>query len=1087
MKFIADLHIHSKFSMATASNLDLENLYIAAQYKGISLLATGDCTHPGWYAELESKLVPAEPGFYALHPDICSRLDPFIPGACRGKVRFILSSEISCIYKKDGKVRKNHNLVYFPDLKSVRYFNERLGRIGNIVSDGRPILGLDSRNLLEMVLNTHERAFLVPAHIWTPWFSLLGSRSGFNHIRECFDDLTDQIFAVETGLSSDPAMNWRVSFLDNLALISNSDAHSPGNLGREANIFNADFDYMGLYKALREKDPARFLGTYEFYPEEGKYHLDGHRKCGVRFTPKESVEHNGLCPVCGKPLTLGVLYRVCELADRSFVDEKNKIPFHSLVPLKDILSEILDTGSKTKKVQAAYEMILKSLGPEFSVLSEVDTEATRSLGIPLLGEALARVRENRISLEGGYDGDYGKVSIFSSEEKKELSPQTRLFVSDKKKLPGIKEKEIFNKNISFGLKPDKNPLISEKSIGLKENNFILNLNSEQSEAAFYHQGPSLIIAGPGTGKTRTITAKMAWLMQEKKVKGTILAITFTRKAAEEMQERLMRLCGPAAPFLVHTFHGLGYEILREAGLHPVLPDFFVQEMILKNAVRKSGLSFSLKAARENISRNKRILAKGGSVDGEDLLLLTSYEQELHHAGMVDFDDLVGKSISCFLENPAFHKNFKKKFGALCIDEYQDLDAAQYRLLRLVAEDMRLVTAIGDPNQAIYGFRGGDPAFFDVFMKDWPGARRFHLIRNYRSTENILDLAWGVLQGQKERIDGSFRVVSDISGKPIVLKECVSEKDEAAWIADCIQKSVGGTGHHAIYAGKDDHRGERWGFSDIGVLVRTRRQTEILQEIFAKKGIPFETASENFFEEKGMIRSLLAGFRLLAGSAKVTDLLCLPFGMNFSESLVKELWEKDPLVTPHLRTCDELRGLSDEIESLRERCSLPWDSSHLLEVLMEASNPALALKEDPTICLLLNQAKGKKPEEFLSDLVLKKEGDFLDLKAEKVRILTLHASKGLEFPLVFMAGCEAGFLPYTETDSSPEEEERRLFYVGVTRAGACLFMSWANRRMVFGKPENRRLSPFVMELETMLEKEERKQRQRKKKNGQMELF
>ncbi|TYT74168.1 endonuclease Q family protein [Desulfobotulus mexicanus] len=421
MRYIADLHIHSKFSMATASSLDLEHLYISAQYKGISLVATGDCTHPGWFVELESKLLPAEAGFYKLRPEISGKLDVLVPSVCRREVRFILSSEISCIYKKDGKVRKNHNLVYFPDLESVKKFNLRLGRIGNIVSDGRPILGLDSRYLLEMVLETHEHAFLIPAHIWTPWFSLLGSKSGFDSVEACFEDLTPHIFAVETGLSSDPPMNRRVSFLDNLTLVSNSDAHSPGNLGREANILDTEFDYMGLYHALKNQNSKSFLGTYEFYPEEGKYHLDGHRKCGVRLTPEESMKLGGLCPVCGKALTLGVLYRVCELSDRNHPEEKRKIPFHSLVPLKNILSEILGVGPNTKKTGKSYEQIINGLGPEFSVLWEMEIDNINTLGIPILGEAILRVRENRITIEGGYDGDYGKVEIFSKEEKKELS------------------------------------------------------------------------------------------------------------------------------------------------------------------------------------------------------------------------------------------------------------------------------------------------------------------------------------------------------------------------------------------------------------------------------------------------------------------------------------------------------------------------------------------------------------------------------------------------------------------------------------------------------------------------------------------
>ncbi|MBL7180009.1 MAG: DNA helicase, partial [Desulfobacterales bacterium] len=288
MKFIADLHVHSHFSRATAKNLNLENMYIAAQLKGITVVGTGDFTHPGWFAELKEKLVPAEEGLFKLKDEIAERCDKQIPKLCRRSVRFLLVSEISNIYKKNQKTRKNHNLVYMPGLDTAEKFNSKLARIGNIKSDGRPILGLDVKDLLEIILETSDRAFLIPAHIWTPWFSLLGSKSGFDSIEECFEDLTPFVFAVETGLSSDPSMNWRVSGLDGLTLVSNSDAHSPLKLGREANIFNTELSYPAIKSAIQTGDSDRFMGTIEFYPEEGKYHLDGHRKCNIRLRPEKT-------------------------------------------------------------------------------------------------------------------------------------------------------------------------------------------------------------------------------------------------------------------------------------------------------------------------------------------------------------------------------------------------------------------------------------------------------------------------------------------------------------------------------------------------------------------------------------------------------------------------------------------------------------------------------------------------------------------------------------------------------------------------------------------------------------------------------
>ncbi len=304
MKFIADLHVHSHFSRATARSLDLENLYISAQLKGITVVATGDITHPEWFKEISKKLEPAESGLYRLKKNIEKICDEHVPLSCRSNVRFMLNSEISSIYKKKGKTRKIHNLVFLPDMSVAKLFNLKLAKIGNIASDGRPILGIDARNLLEMLLETSDEAFLVPAHIWTPWFSLLGSKSGFDSVNECFEDLSSQVFAVETGLSSNPSMNWRVSFLDKLTLISNSDAHSPDKLGREANIFNTELSYPAMKIALQHRNSKIFLGTYEFYPEEGKYYYDGHRNCSIRFSPEMTLNNGGNCPVCGKPLTI---------------------------------------------------------------------------------------------------------------------------------------------------------------------------------------------------------------------------------------------------------------------------------------------------------------------------------------------------------------------------------------------------------------------------------------------------------------------------------------------------------------------------------------------------------------------------------------------------------------------------------------------------------------------------------------------------------------------------------------------------------------------------------------------------------------
>lgn len=350
MKFIADFHLHSHLSRATSREMNLENIYKWAQLKGVTVVATGDFTNPQWFKELREKLEPAEPGLFVLKPQYRQTIDEAIPESCRALVRFILSVEISSIYKKYEKTRKVHNLIFFPDLRSVSRLNAMLTKVGNLSSDGRPILGLDSKELLRMALDASHETYFVPAHLWTPHFSVLGANSGFDSLEECFEELTPLVHAVETGLSSDPPMNWRLSGLDNVTLISNSDAHSPDRIGREANIFSAELSYFSILDALNNPIKGEFLGTIEFFPEEGKYHFDGHRTCGERLSPAETIRHGGICPKCGKKVTVGVMHRVTELADRpiGFVPD-GKPTFKSLIGLTGVISEIYAVGGKVKK------------------------------------------------------------------------------------------------------------------------------------------------------------------------------------------------------------------------------------------------------------------------------------------------------------------------------------------------------------------------------------------------------------------------------------------------------------------------------------------------------------------------------------------------------------------------------------------------------------------------------------------------------------------------------------------------------------------------------------------------------------------
>ena len=415
MKFIADFHIHSKYSRATSREMELENMDKWAFLKGIKVLGTGDFTHPEWFKEIKEKLEPTGTGLYKLK------------GESKGTL-FLLTTEISCIYSKKGRVRKIHILVFAPNFEAVEKINARLSLVGNLKADGRPILGLDAREFVEIILNICNNCLIVPAHLMTPWFSLFGSRSGFDSLNECFEDYSKYIFAGETGLSADPSMLWRIKDAREMCLISNSDAHSLTKIGREANVFDTELSYDAILEAIKTRDKSKFLYTIEFFPEEGKYHYDGHRLCGVRLSPEESKKYNNLCPRCAKPLTLGVLNRVEQLSDKPVgFEPEDKIPFKKIVPLVEIIAEVEGTSSLTKTVQAEYFNLISKLGPEFKILLDIPFEELKENIRPELAQAILRVREGDLKIEPGYDGVFGKVRIFSKERNQDLVKQKTLF------------------------------------------------------------------------------------------------------------------------------------------------------------------------------------------------------------------------------------------------------------------------------------------------------------------------------------------------------------------------------------------------------------------------------------------------------------------------------------------------------------------------------------------------------------------------------------------------------------------------------------------------------------------------------------
>lgn len=428
MRYIGDFHIHSKFSRATSQEMEPEALARWAKLKGIDILGSGDFTHPAYFAELKSKLEPAEKGLYKFKDER------------NGRVRFILTSEISCIYSKGNKVRKVHILLFAPSLAVVEKINARLSWVGNLRSDGRPILGLDAKELAKIVLGISSECLVVPAHAWTPWFSIFGSKSGFDTIEECFDEYAKYIYAIETGLSSDPVMNWRLSKLDKITLISNSDAHSGPNLGREANIFEGEeVDYYSIIEAIKrgaeteEKQKLKFSYTIEFFPEEGKYHFDGHRLCKISYSPEETKKHKGICPVCGKPLTLGVMYRVDELADRSNGERPaHAVPYKNIIPLEEIIADGMGVGKTSKMVRGEYLKLVEIFGNEFNILLDVGSEDLEKATFPSVAEGIVKMREGKVYIKPGYDGEYGVVKIshdagIKKSDEADKPPQQALF------------------------------------------------------------------------------------------------------------------------------------------------------------------------------------------------------------------------------------------------------------------------------------------------------------------------------------------------------------------------------------------------------------------------------------------------------------------------------------------------------------------------------------------------------------------------------------------------------------------------------------------------------------------------------------
>ena len=868
--YIADLHIHSRFSRATSRDGDPEHLDLWARRKGIHIVGTGDFTHPAWRKELKEKLTLAEDGLYVLKEEYRIR-DGMTPDSITP--RFVLTGEISSIYKKNGRVRKVHNLILLPDMETAQQAAKRLEVIGNIHSDGRPILGLDCRDLLELLLDTSPDIILVPAHIWTPHFSVFGAFSGFDTMEECFEDLTPHIHAVETGLSSDPPMNWRVSALDSYHLISNSDAHSPAKLGREANLLEIPMSYAGIQGAIQEG--KGLYGTIKL------------------FQPWEVSELEG------------------------------QMDLFSLL------------GGMPKENAEPFKM-------------EEETAAA-----PEDGGDPAAAKESQ--------ADFPMGETWNAEQKKAVCAKSRR---------------------------------------------------------------TAVVAGPGTGKTKTLTSHAAYLMEHRKVKASeITAVTFTNQAAGEMRRRMEKLLGnrrQRKQMQIGTFHALCLSFLREQGEEVCLIDEREARELARSVTAEHGLKWkpdqflawvsreksqekSKEKSRENSpeelekgvgvipeadpeenfeglsSKMVRMDEKSEGKEERERLdaAFLAYQAKLKERNCMDFDDLLLETLERM--ERAENAEWKKRYSYLLVDEFQDINPIQYRLMKAWNEGGRELFVIGDPDQSIYGFRGSDAACFAKLSEDYPDLEIIELRENYRSSAPILNAALAVISenpGKERKLNAAK---SEEEPAPVRIVKAGSDKGAAIFAAKEINRLTGGIGMLEAHETAAHATGRRvWGFGDIAVLYRTHRQAELLETCLGQEGIPYVVAGRESYLEADSVQGTLYFFQYLMNE---TD----AFAKGQAEKLIWNL-EDNPLAEEIIRmTAETFRPLVQK----------------------------------------------KKPQAVLE------------------RWMTLHGSKGLEFPVTIIHGVQKGMIPLEHAKyATDEEEERRLLYVGMTRAKEELILTAAGEESLF---------------------------------------
>ena len=916
-------------------------------------------------------------------------------------------------------------------------------------------------------------------------------------------------------------MNSRLSQLDGLAVVSNSDAHSPRKLAREATCFDGDLSYDGMLSALRDRDPARLTGTIEFYPQEGKYHYDGHRKCGVCWRPEETQAADGLCPECGRKLTVGVLHRIEMLADRGTSETAPvERAFEYLIPLEEVIGSAVGVGPNSKRVQGLYHKLVANLGPELDVLRTVDIARIARFAEPLVAEGVRRMRAGEVMISPGYDGEYGKIQVFSDEERKQFEGQARLFdlgaAVDTRALDAADVMEAMAEEEQEGktetlLDQGRHFIAVEDAASGPER---LVLDEQQRAAVEAKQGPVIVSAGPGSGKTRTLVQRVAHLIRRRDVlPGRIFAVTFTNKAADEMRQRLRAMDPPLARIdkaFVGTFHRLALHLMGNfgRGTELAIVDAHDALAMVEAVVQEQGASVRTGRAYENISRWKAegLLPSHVPVaEAEMARVYSAYQERLRRFKARDYDDILLDFLHLLEEDEGFSAYARGCIQHLLVDEFQDVNAVQYRLTQKLAGDGSGLFVIGDPRQSIYGFRGADPLYFDVVSSTFAASERIELTANYRARDYLIQAANAVAG-----IAASEAAAAADDGPGQALREIATASDLSEGIAVVreVARCVGGA--DMVQTDSGMATGE-YGFGDIAVLFRTGRQAEMLETCFLTEGLPYRLVGQRGYLEARPVREALAFFRFAAspqsGLRLLTALRSRPF--NPGRAALAQINA-------------DIAATGGIVDAARLGARLPRQEQVKIERLVamvarygacldEAPAPQLAAwqrevaagegdEEDVSYQRFLAMAESTATMEQLLDRVLLGQDADIERRgsspqpasgskqSEAVSLMTIHAAKGLEFPVVLVCGVEDGLLPLREPGKEvDEEEERRLFYVAMTRAQHQVVLFRARNRMRHGQRLQLRRSPFVDMIPADLLREEEEVASEAQRSKQLTLF